>query len=273
MRGAELAVREKGRGPAFLWAHGLLASMAQEDEIGVFDWTSTAEAMRFVRYDARSHGDSEHTDDPDLLRWPALALDMLGVADALGEDPLVLGGASMGCGTALYAALSAPRRVDKLLLVTPPTAWTSRVAQRRLYRAGATMVASRGLPAFVAFNRSQPTPKRLAGAREVFLRHLAVADRRSVVAALRGASRSDLPRAERFARLDMPALILAWHDDPSHPVSTAEQLATALPDATLHEARTAADVRRWPDLVHAFVTGDPSDRPDHPDPNPQKRPR
>ena len=55
------------------------------------------------------------------------------------------------------------------------------------------MVATVGVGAFVAFIRTQPVPRRLSKTREVFLRHLAQADRRSVVAAMRGASRSDLP--------------------------------------------------------------------------------
>ena len=69
----ELAVREEGRGPTFLWGHGLLSSMAQEDEIGAFDWSATTQSMRLVRYDARGHGESETSDDPEALRWQALA--------------------------------------------------------------------------------------------------------------------------------------------------------------------------------------------------------
>jgi pimeloyl-ACP methyl ester carboxylesterase len=76
-----------------------------------------------------------------------------------------------------------------------------------------------------------------------------------VVAAMRGASRSDLPPRSRLEELKTPALILAWNDDPSHPLSTAERLADSLPAATLHEATTAEDVERWPDLVHEFLTG------------------
>ncbi len=253
----DLSVRDRGRGPVFLWGHGLLASMAQEDEIGTFDWASTAEEMRLVRYDARSHGDSEITLDPEALRWPALASDMLGVANGLGADRVVLGGASMGCATSLYAALAAPDRVDKLVLVIPPTAWSTRASQRRLYRAGATMIATAGMGAFVGFLRIQPVPRRLAKTREVSLRHLVRTDRRAVVAAMRGASRSDLPPRSRLAGLHIPALILGWHGDPTHPISTALRLADTLPSATLHEAHTAADVAHWPELVHEFVTGTP----------------
>ena len=249
----DLAVREKGRGQVFLWGHGLLSSMAQEDEIGAFDWTPVADTMRLVRYDARGHGDSGSTDDPKASEWPALATDMLGLADGLGAEQLVLGGASMGCATALYAALAAPDRVDKLVLVIPPTAWSTRTAQRRMYRVGATVVATAGLGAFATVLRSQPAPRRLARAREVSLRHLAQADRRGVVASLRGAGRSDLPARSRLETLQIPALILAWHDDPVHPVSTATTLAATLPVATLHEARTDHDVERWPELVHGFL--------------------
>jgi pimeloyl-ACP methyl ester carboxylesterase len=265
VRGVDLAVREKGRGPTFLWGHGLLSSMAQEDEVGLFDWSSTADVARLVRYDARGHGDSEASDDARDYTWPSLAQDMLGVADALAAgtaegreaEGLVVGGASMGCATAIHAALAAPERVTAMVLVIPPTAWRTRAAQRRLYRAGATMAATVGLGPFVALMRLQPLPRlfkgEMARMREVALRHLATADRHVVAKVLRGASQSDLPSPERLGRIRVPALILAWEGDPTHPVSTARKLARVLPQSRLHVAATHDEVADWPPLVHDFL--------------------
>ena len=85
------------------------------------------------------------------------------------------------------------------------------------------------------------------------LRHLGSADRRVVAAVLRGAAQSDLPPIEALAARRVPALVLAWKGDRSHPVSTATKLARALPDAELHVARGAGDVRRWSALVAEFL--------------------
>jgi pimeloyl-ACP methyl ester carboxylesterase len=51
-----------------------------------------------------------------------------------------------------------------------------------------------------------------------------------VEAALRGAALSDMPDLKTLEKLKVPTLILAWEDDMSHPVSTAEILAETLPD-------------------------------------------
>ena len=51
----------------------------------------------------------------------------------------------------------------------------------------------------------------------------------------------------------MPALILAWTGDPTHPVSTAEELAELLPSATLQLATTSEDLATWTDHLVDFL--------------------
>ena len=70
--------------PAFIWAHSLLASMAQEDATGIFDWTPLLGLARVIRYDARGHGASAIGPDPQRQTWPELAGDMLGLLDRSG---------------------------------------------------------------------------------------------------------------------------------------------------------------------------------------------
>jgi pimeloyl-ACP methyl ester carboxylesterase len=134
--GAHLAATISGDGSRTLvWGHGLLSDRASEDELGLFDW-SALDGVRLVRYDARGHGASSAPADPDELRWSALAQDMLAVGEAVGASRFVAGGASMGCATALHAAVAAPERVEALVLVIPPTAWETRTAQAQMYAAG-----------------------------------------------------------------------------------------------------------------------------------------
>jgi pimeloyl-ACP methyl ester carboxylesterase len=70
---------------------------------------------------------------------------------------------------------------------------------------------------------------------------------------LRSAARSDLPPREQLARLPQPVLILAWADEPGHPVSTAQELARTLPHARLHVSEDAADSRSWGKRVADFL--------------------
>ena len=241
--------------PLFLWGHGLMGSVAQEDAVPIFDWSPLCAHVRLVRYDARAHGDSDLDLDPVHLRWPELARDMLGLADALGAPRALLGGVSMGCATSLHAAVLAPERVIGLVLVAPPTAWETRPRQARFYRIASTCVSWLGLAPFRLL-ASLPRPgskSPVAALQAGVVEHLAHADARAVATAMRGAADSDLPDRAALRGLRMPALILAWRGDPVHPVSTATQLAELLPRADLHVATTLDEVRAWPACIATFA--------------------
>ena len=241
----------------FVWAHGLNSCMAHEDDLGLFDWSSAESVARVVRYDARGHGGCEcyHYEDR-AYRWSALVDDML---RAPGQGPFVAGGASMGAATALYAALRAPRRIQGLVLVTPPTAWEGRPAQAEVYEAAARLVERRGIPGYLKAIQSVSEPRILAEelpeSRTILLRHLRRMDEKVMPSILRGAASSDLPTREEIHNIVVPTLILAWTGDAAHPVSTAETLAELMVMSELHVAEDLAAVRRWPDLVRDFLSG------------------
>lgn len=253
VRDTELHVRIAGDGPPFVWGHGLLGSIAQEDDTSLFGFPGASSLATLVRYDARGHGRSPAAGPPSAYRWSSLAEDMLAVARATSDGPYVLGGASMGCATALHAAVAAPELVRALVLAIPPTAWKTRPAQARAYGVGARVVDIGGALPLRLLARLAPRPPALSGplgeVHRATLDHLRRIDRRGAAAALRGASRSDLPPPAELAAIDVPALVLAWTGDRSHPLSTAEELDRLLPGAELHIASTADDVARWPDLV------------------------
>jgi pimeloyl-ACP methyl ester carboxylesterase len=229
--------------------------MALEDDVGLFDWSSAESVARVVRYDARGHGGCEcaHFEDR-AYRWSALVDDMLRVP---GAGPFVAGGACMGAATAMFAAARAPRRVQGLVIVTPPTAWEARPAQAEAYEAAASLVERGGVPAYLKALQSAREPRilveELPEAREIALRHVGRMDHKVMPSILRGAASSDLPTREEVRSIVVPTLILAWTGDHAHPVSTAESLAELMVLSELHVARDLAAVRRWPDLVRDFL--------------------
>ncbi len=249
----DLALERAGSGRPFLWAHGLTSSRANEERRQLFDWAAvTSSDVEVIRYDARGHGRSAGPPDPTAYRWPQLAEDMLALAGDLGLEQFDAGGASMGCATVLHAAVRAPERFDRLVLVIPPTAWETRAAQSRLYELSARFVEEMGKDGWISIANNAPKPA-------IFDRDEASAfdadiDEPILPAVLRGAALSDLPAPERVAALTHQALILAWDTDPGHPVSTAERLHELLPKSELHIATTMAEVRAWPDKVAAFLT-------------------
>jgi 3-oxoadipate enol-lactonase len=253
----ELAVDDAGNeAMPFVWAHGLTSSGQHEDAMGMFGWGELGD-IRLIRYDARGHGGSAGTSAPDDYTWPALAGDLLALMDVLGLQHSAIGGASMGCATALFAALAAPERIDRLVLVIPPTAWETRAAQRDVYLAGAQLVADTGTAAMIERSRQQP-PVGAFGAdgdrlRDLGLTRLSAFDPTLLATILRGAASSNLPEAEVLATIRQPALVLAWAGDPVHPVSTTERLGEILPHADVHIADDLTAIATWPRLVHDFL--------------------
>ena len=253
---ASLAACSRGSGPNLVWGHSLLGSMAQEDAVEWFDWPGMAAVARLIRYDARGHGESASTPDPADYRWPDMALAMWQVADHYGADTTFLGGASMGCATALHAACQQPARVQGLLFIVPPTGWEERKRIARNYRRAASFLAmTRGAPlkllGWLPIPAGKGDFKRTL--RRETLALLARADNTGITAALRGAALSDLPAPEQLRQLTMPTMILAWGDDPVHPLSTARVLAGTLPNAELIIADNANDPWQWGTHLQRFI--------------------
>jgi pimeloyl-ACP methyl ester carboxylesterase len=71
--------------------------------------------FRIITWDARSHGETESTDD--LFSYWDLAEDLEGLLDHLGIARAVIGGMSQGGFVALRFALEHPERVEALILI------------------------------------------------------------------------------------------------------------------------------------------------------------
>jgi 3-oxoadipate enol-lactonase len=255
VRGAELALLRRGGGRPFYWGHGLTSSSAQEAQVGLRPWDALPDGWEAIRYDARGHGASTGTAEPDAYRWPELAKDLLALADALGHERFVAGGASMGTAVTLSAAVAAPERISGLVLMIPPTAWATRAAQSDKYRTSADLAEREGLEALVAAELASPPIPIFAGLfdREQAARaRVAALDAALVPSILRGAAASDLPEPAAIAKLSQPALVLAWQGDEGHPISSARRLIELLPHAELLVAERLADIALWPKRVARF---------------------
>lgn len=248
--GAELAVAlsDEGGHPV-VQLHGLTSSRAR-DRVLNLDLGRGLSGTRLLRYDARGHGRSTGRKTPEDYRWENLADDLLRVLDQWFPGERVHGvGPSMGTATLLHAATIEPERFIGLTLMVPPTAWETRPDQAAIYRAAAALIEADGVEAFLAGTRGSSPPPATVAAPETWPD---VADA-LLPSLLRGAALSDLPAPEDIARIDVPTTILAWVDDPGHPLSTAEHLAQLLPHATLTVAHTPGDVEAWPEVLRRDV--------------------
>lgn len=237
-------------GPLVVQLHGLTSSRERDALLGL-DLGRSLRGHRVLRYDARGHGDSTGTADAADYGWDRLARDLLELLDHVAPGEKVHGvGASMGAATLLHAAVADPNRFATLTLLTPPTAWAARAAQAQRYLDGAALIESDGIAAFEEVGSTAPVPPALADA---------PATRPSVAEALlptvlRGAAATDFPEPAGIGGIRVPTLILAWAQDPTHPLRTARRLADLIPDSTLVVARTAYGVMAWPGLFAEHVT-------------------
>lgn len=250
VEGATLDYDLAGSGPLVVQAHGMMSSREADARYG-FDLTGLRSGHTLLRYDARGHGSSTGRAEPGDYTWPALATDLLALLDHLaGPEPVDAVGASMGTVTILTAALRRPDRFRRLVLFIPPTAWQTRVPQRDMYEAGASAIEIQGLEPFLAAMTPAMGPPVLA---ELGVQMLPQVPESLLPSVFRGAARSDLPDVATLAGVPHPTLLLPWAGDTVHPVETAQTLADAMPDTRTVLTSTAADVRRWPQLVTDFL--------------------
>jgi len=218
-----------------------------------------ATSVPITRFDNRGHGQSSDDTDWTNFTWEGVSKDMQALADAELVDGarLVVGGASMGAGGALWLAATHPERVAALIMVIPPTCYETRVSR------AAQLAQLKQQPYHEYISKTRPPKarppyksdsserivrskgKRTPGIREA-----------SFVAVYEGSEKSDYPSKEDIvANVTMPVLILGWDckDDPSHPASSVELLKDLLPHAEVHLATYMDDVRKWPDTIGDFI--------------------
>lgn len=249
LSGAALDYDVQGAGPAVVQLHGLTSSRRRDHLLGL-DIASHLDDVRLLSYDARGHGRSAGAAEPAHYRWPGLAEDLEHLIRQVFDSQRVHGaGCSMGAATLLHAATRRPERFSTLTLVLPPTAWATRRARASEYESAARLVEHDGIAGFLAADDPLDVPPAAQGRP----RTTPDVEQTLLPSILRGAALSDLPRPQELEALDVPTLILAWIDDPTHPTSTAERLDALLPQSRLVVAAQPSDVARWPSELQRHI--------------------
>ncbi len=224
---------DRGRGMPLVFQHGLGGSEAQVTE-NVPDLPS----IRRLTLECRGQGGSE----PGSRRpfsIAGFADDVLGFCDARGVGRFVAGGISMGAAIALRLAVRHPARVSALILARP--AWLFDPAPENMRPYAEVAAALRDAPSRAeakARFSSSPIAARLGrDAPDNLVSLLGFFDRPDAAstADLLGDIASDGPGVTRaeVALLRLPTLVIGHGIDHAHPLSTAEALASTIPDATL----------------------------------------
>jgi 3-oxoadipate enol-lactonase len=207
--------------------------------------------FRLVRYDHRGHGGSGSAPGPYDL--DDLGRDVVELLDRLGIERAHIGGLSLGGMVAMWLAIQAPERVDRLALLCtsanlgPPSRWTERAAAVRAGEIEQVAEAALGrwfTPAFAAREPEQI---------ERFHGMITSSDPEGYAGCCEAIGAMDL--LPDLHRVESPTLVIAGADDPSTPPEHAAAIASRIADARVEVVADAAHLASWEqaDVVNALL--------------------
>lgn len=213
---------QRGESPRALFLHGFGGDLQTWNPL----WAELDEGLSMLRYDLRGFGASRERDD----RAFSHADDLLALLDAFELPQADLVGVSMGGAVALNFALAHPRRVRRLVLISPAiTAWEWSGEWRDLWQAivdcarDGDMDGARELwwlhPLFATV-RDGEAGQSLRAAIDRFPGRQWLADHQ----------RPSLPDLEKLHSLAVPALLMSGGRDLGDFRLIADLLTAAVPD-------------------------------------------
>lgn len=133
INGISINYKIEGSGPWVTLSHSLSCDLTMWDELAV----ALAPTFTVLRYDTRGHGGTSAPDGP--YSFEQLTADLTGLLDALHIERTDFVGLSMGGMIGQHVALSAPLRLNKLVIASsssriPPEAgplWDERLRLAR----------------------------------------------------------------------------------------------------------------------------------------------
>jgi pimeloyl-ACP methyl ester carboxylesterase len=256
--GSLLAYVDEGDGLPVLWQHGLGADRNQPAEV-----FPTLGGVRRITLECRGHGQSELGDEAKLS-IAQFTDDVVALLDHVGIEQAIVGGISLGAAIALRIAALHAERASGLVLARP--AWVDEHGPEhlRIYRDVADLLATYGLREgkvrFEALPRlaevEAVSPDNAASMRWFFDRD----NPRSTIALLSRIP-AEGPGISRHCMrtLALPTLVIGNDHDYVHTLTTAREVASLIPGATVCEitsktidrARYVADFK---DALSRFLT-------------------
>lgn len=243
-----------GSGQSLIWLHGMLNSVESDSIYSLVDFERLSQQVQLIRYDA---SDKSVTGD---YSWGGMVEELTQVIDSLNTEKVLLGGVSMGSGTALYTAIRHPEKVKALILVTPPPAWEVRVAVQALYEKIALRARPYHLPEFLKriIQRNQDPPEffeqQFPGTRTKLLDLRMSFDPAYYYSIYHGGAVSDFPEREELKQVKVPTLIVADPNDPGHPIEVAREMNELIPNSELVLISNINDYHQLQETVSVFLS-------------------
>lgn len=230
---ADIAVHDDGdpSRPALVLGHGVGSSSRFLRDA----FTPAVEGVgyRLVTYDLRGHGRSSPLPDPAAHTFDRYVHDLAAVVRSTGAK--VVGGVSLG-GHAAVGLAAAGVSLDGVVACLP--AWTGRAVPGEGPHA-AVADQARHLGVEVMLGRLADDHSVLPWLKDLLIRDWRTHDPDSLAAALIALDGAQAPTAVELRSLAVPLGLVAWPDDPGHPISTARAWAAWVPCSALEEVTLA----------------------------------
>jgi 2-succinyl-6-hydroxy-2,4-cyclohexadiene-1-carboxylate synthase len=239
--GTTLEVEVTGSGPALFLVHGF--GGAKEDFSDHVEWLATDH--RVVVFDHRGHGASAKPETADAYSLDRMAADVLAIADHLGEARFRLLGHSMGGMVARRVAITAPHRLEALVLMDTSHGPLAAI-DGDLIEMGAQIALTEGMPVLkeildAGSPLDNPAYQRLLEERpgyQEFQDRKFAALSAVMWATMARAIRDQADDLEHLAELDVPTLVMVGEVDLPF-IEQSRSMAETIPGATLAVIATA----------------------------------
>jgi 3-oxoadipate enol-lactonase len=212
-----------------------------------------SDRLRIVRYDHRGHGGSPSPRGPYQL--DELGVDVLELMDRLAVERAHLAGLSLGGMVAMWLAVHAPDRVDRLALLCtsarlgPSSMWEERAATVRAHGPGA--VASTVVGRWFTPELANTRPGLIAD----FVAMISATDAEGYASCCEAIATMDL--LDDLRRIAAPTLVIAGELDPSTPPEHARAIVDRVPGVRLEIVPSVAHLASWEgaDAVNDLLLG------------------
>lgn len=212
--------------PAWVVAHGVGSS--PRFVLDAFGDAVVARGHRLVSYDLRGHGRRRPVTDPSGHALDVHVAELAAVVDAV--RPTVVAGVSLGGHAAVALAVASPEAVPAVVACLP--AWTGRREPGEgAHAATAARVREDGIDGLLASFRDDREMR--PWLREVLLRDWPTHTPASLRAALEALDGGLAPTERELRSLTRPLAVVAWPDDPGHPLEVARDWVAWAPRAAL----------------------------------------
>ena len=225
------AVDGPERAPAIVFSNSLGADFHMWDQ----QVASLRQNFRVVRYDTRGHGGS--TGRPEEYSLADLGGDVVELLNYLNIDRAHVCGISLGGMTALWLAINAPKRVNRIMpcntaaRIGTVESWNARIAQIREF--GMVSIADMTMERWFTAPFRNKARAQVETVRQTLIRTHAPGYI-ACCAALRDA---DLRNS--IASITAPTLVMSGAADPVTPPSDGHFLQQHIPAAKYHELKAA----------------------------------